>query len=45
MNNKLFSDRNIQQFSELWKDNTFLEATFVTIYMTLIATAVCGSHT
>lgn len=40
MNNKLFSDRNIQQFSELWKDNTFLEATFVTIYMTLIATAV-----
>ena len=40
MNNKIFSDRNIQQFTELWQDNTFLEAIFVTIYMTLIATAV-----
>ena len=40
MNNKIFSDRNIQQFTELWKDNTFLESIFVTIYMTLISTAI-----
>ncbi len=40
MNNKLFSERNIQQFVDLWKDSSFLEATFITLYMTLISTAV-----
>ena len=40
MNNKLLSERNIQQFLELWKDHTFFEAIFVTLYMTIISTAV-----
>lgn len=40
MNNNLFSEKNIKQFAELWNDYSFLEATFVTIYMTFISTMI-----